>query len=79
MTTITRTNLRGLWSKCGLIQFNSGRPVTKNSPLPLKVARRAEHRNRLIHHPLANTEVVIDPLLEVLVIGDLVGAETGAG
>jgi hypothetical protein len=32
----------------------------------------------LIHHPLADTEVVIDPFLEILVISDFVGAETGA-
>lgn len=49
-----------------------------NLPLALEVARGTQHSHRLIHHPLANTQVVIDPLLEVLVIGDFVGVETGA-
>lgn len=48
------------------------------SPLALKVAGGAQNRNRLVHHPLADAEVAIDPLLEVLVIGDFVGVETGA-
>lgn len=48
------------------------------SPLPLKPARRPQNEHTLIHHPLAHTEVAVDPLLEVFVLGDLVGVEAGA-
>lgn len=34
--------------------------------------------DRLVHHPLADVEVRVDPLLDVFVVGDLVGVETGS-
>lgn len=33
----------------------------------------------LVHDPLADVEVGVDPFLDVFVVGDLVGVETGAG
>jgi len=48
------------------------------SPLPLKPAGRPQNKHTLIHHPLAHAEVAVDPLLEVFVLGDLVGVEAGA-
>lgn len=33
----------------------------------------------LVHDPLADVEVRVDPFLDVFVVGDLVGVETGAG
>lgn len=51
---------------------------SKSSPA-LEPARRAHHGHGLIHHPLADAKVVIDPALHFLVLGDLFGFETGAG
>lgn len=34
--------------------------------------------DRLVHHPLADVEVRVDPLLNIFVVGDLVGLETGS-
>lgn len=48
------------------------------SSFPLKPARRAHNSNRLIHDPLANSEVVIDPSLDFLVLGNLVRVHAGA-
>lgn len=49
-----------------------------NSPPALEIAGGTQDGNGLIHHPLANAEVAIDPFLEVFVVGDFVGVETGA-
>lgn len=51
---------------------------SNRSPSPLEPARGSHHRHRLIHHPLPNTEVAVDPLLHVFAVGDLIGVETGA-
>lgn len=48
-----------------------------NSPPALEIAGGTQDGNGLIHHPLANAEVAIDPFLEVFVVGDFVGVETG--
>lgn len=50
----------------------------RHSPTTLKPAGRTHHSHRLIHDPLANTEVIIDPSLEFFALGDLFGLETGA-
>lgn len=46
------------------------------SPLAFEITRGRQHSHRLVHDPLANAEIVIDPFLEVFVIGDLVSVET---
>lgn len=38
----------------------------------LKPTSRSQNRDRLIHDPFADTQVVLDPLLDFLVIGDFV-------
>jgi hypothetical protein len=48
------------------------------SPLAFEITRGRQHSHRLVHDPLANAEIVIDPFLEVFVIGDLVSVETRA-
>ena len=48
------------------------------SPLSLKPPGRTQNHHRLIHHPLSHTEIVVDPFLEVFVIGHLVSFEAGA-
>ncbi|KAF7117898.1 hypothetical protein CNMCM5793_007229 [Aspergillus hiratsukae] len=53
-------------------------PIEPTSPLAFEVTRGRQHSDRLIHDPLANAEIAIDPFLKVLVIGDLVRVETGA-
>lgn len=53
--------------------------IKGESPPALKPARGAHDGHGLIHHPLADTEVVVDPALHFLVLGDLFGLETGAG
>lgn len=54
-------------------------PSTKiKSPPTLKKTGRAHDRDRLIHDPLADTEVVIDPSLDFFALGDLITFETGA-
>ncbi|RHZ51467.1 F-box protein [Aspergillus thermomutatus] len=52
--------------------------IEPQSPLAFEVTRGRQDSHRLIHDPLADAEIVIDPFLKVLVIGDLVGVETGA-
>lgn len=44
----------------------------------LEVAAGGGDADALVHDPLADVEVRVDPLLDVLVVGDLVGVETGA-
>jgi hypothetical protein len=41
-------------------------------------ARRGDG-DGLVHDPFADVEVGVDPFLDVFVVGDLVGVETGAG
>ncbi|KAF4157253.1 hypothetical protein CNMCM6936_001211 [Aspergillus lentulus] len=48
------------------------------SPLAFEITRGRQHRHRLIHDPLADAEIVIDPFLKVFAIGDLVSVETRA-
>lgn len=50
-----------------------------NSSPALKPAGGTHDGHGLIHHPLANAKVVIDPALHFLALGDLFGFETGAG
>lgn len=50
-----------------------------NSSTALKPARGTHHGHGLIHDPLTNAKVVIDPALHFLALGDLFGFETGAG
>jgi hypothetical protein len=45
----------------------------------LEPARRTHHGHGLIHHPLADSEVIVDPTLHFLALRDLFGFETGAG
>lgn len=45
----------------------------------LEVSRGSSDANRLVHHPLADIEVGIDPFLKVLVLCELLGGETGPG
>ena len=45
----------------------------------LEIARRRGDADRLVHHPLADVQVGVDPFLDVLVLGDLLGGETGPG
>ncbi|GFF22467.1 hypothetical protein IFM46972_00295 [Aspergillus udagawae] len=52
--------------------------IELRSPLAFEETRGRQHSNRLIHDPLADAEIVIDPFLKVFVIGDLVRVETGA-
>lgn len=53
--------------------------LTRNKTCALpKSVRGRQHSHRLVHDPLANAEIVIDPFLEVFVIGDLVSVETRA-
>lgn len=40
-------------------------------------ARRGDG-DRLIHHPLTDIEVRVDPFLDIFVVGNLVGLETGS-
>lgn len=49
-----------------------------NSTSPLEPARGAQDGDGLVHDPFTDTEVVLDPLLDVLVVGELVGVEAGA-
>lgn len=49
------------------------------SPSALEPARRTHHGDGRIHHPLADSEVVVDPALHFLALGDLFGFETRAG
>lgn len=44
----------------------------------LKPAGGAHHRHGLIHDPLADTEVVVKPLLDFFIIRELFGLHTGA-
>jgi hypothetical protein len=44
----------------------------------LKVRCRPQHRNRLIHNPLSDTQITLYPSLDVLAIGNLICVETGA-
>lgn len=50
----------------------------QKSPAALEPAGRTHHGHGLVHDPLADTEVVVDPLLDVLIIGDLFSVQTGA-
>lgn len=58
---------------------SSNRLLKGQSSRMLKVSRGSGQANRLVHDPLADVEVGVDPLLEVFVLGELVGGETGAG
>lgn len=40
-------------------------------------ARRGDG-DRLVHHPLTDIEVRVDPFLDIFVVGNLVGLETGS-
>lgn len=52
-------------------------PPSQSTP-SLKPGGRAQDRNRLVHDPFADAEVVLDPSLDVFVIGELVRVQTGA-
>lgn len=54
------------------------RQAEKKSPLPLKPPRRTHDCHGLIHHPLPHAEILVDPLLEVFVLGNLAGFKAGA-
>lgn len=41
---------------------------TDHLPRPLEPAARSRNRGRLIHDPLADTEVALDPSVELLVL-----------
>lgn len=45
---------------------------------PLEIAGRAHHGHGLVHNPFTDAEVLVDPFLDVLALGDLFGVETGA-
>lgn len=56
--------------------FSAGYMSTLTSPL--KPGRGPQHRDGLIHDPLAHPEVILNPPLDFLVIGNLVRIQTGA-
>ena len=60
------------------LELKSISPAEGQSSSPLEPARGTHHGNRLVHDPLADAEIVINPPLDVLVIRDLFGFETGA-
>lgn len=45
----------------------------------LEVSGCRSDTNRLVHHPLADIEVGINPLLQILVLCELLGGKTGPG
>jgi hypothetical protein len=47
-------------------------------PLSLKPAAGARDGYRLVHHPLAHPQVLVDPHIDVFVFGDRVFLETGS-
>jgi hypothetical protein len=47
-------------------------------PLSLEPARRSCNRNRLIHYPFTDSEVLIDPAVYVFVLGEGFFLETGS-
>lgn len=61
----------GIVNRIPVVGFNA-------LPAALKPAGRAHDSHGLIHDPLADAEVVIDPSLDFFVLGDLFGFETGA-
>lgn len=47
---------------------------------PLEIAARPSDGNALVHHPLADTEVLVEPLVNIFVFaGNLVCLEAGPG
>jgi len=51
-------------------------PVPRSS-LSLEPRTTPHNSDTLIHHPFPNSEVFIDPRLELLALGDLLGFEAG--
>ena len=56
----------------------ANRQAGKKLSLPLKPPGRPQDRHGLIHHPLPHTEILVDPFLDVLVIGYFAGFKAGA-
>ena len=71
--------LRGKYGpRRGKKEINPWPQQSSKSPLPLKPRRGPQNRHGLIHHPFPHAKVLIDPFLEVFVLGDLVGFKAGA-
>jgi hypothetical protein len=54
-------------------QKSSERSENGASTSSLKVGSRAQDGNGLVHNPFADSEIALDPFLDILAIGDFFG------